>query len=483
MEKKEDLVGMMIKGGVCPSEIPESWLKIYCDRDVTACHELFLDQRDKLKERGQIHIQYQRCLVTPALTDIEFNGLQLDEALVDEQTKEIEDDYARATSELQAFCGGVPPTSPSQLAVYVYDTLKFRVPRDHRGHPLLTPGGGKSVAAPVMDKLRASTDTQGTFLSMYREWKELDTKITKYLRKFKSCCETSGGRLLGSFNQCNTRTHRLSSSGMVDKIQLQNLDRKFKKFFTTRNSGWSVGEIDGAQLEFRVAIHMGRDKVGLRNIRTPGFDVHALTAATLGVDRQSAKPFTFKPLYGGSGGTPEQIKYFEAFKQTYSGVASTQRRWVLEVLNNKQITTEYGLRFFFPHCRLTGSGYITFTTNIYNYPVQGFATAEIIPIALVCAWHRMADWNSFLVNTIHDSIIAELHPDEIGVWHELARQCFIYDTYSILKRLYNIDLTVPLGAGVMVGSHWANAEAKESEVVYEAEDALYLDAAKEAEMI
>ena len=480
---KEDVVSAMIKGGVCPSEIPASWLQKYCERDVMACHELFLDQRKSLCDAKQEHILYQRCLVTPALVDMEFAGLQLDSEIVNEHTKEIEDCYAESTSDLQDFCGGIPPTSPKQLAPFVFDTLKFIVPRDYKGHPMLTPKGGRSVAAEVMERLRATTNIQREFLDKYKNWKRLDTAITKYLRKFQQCCEHSGGRLLGSFNQCNTRTHRLSSSGLVDKIQLQNLDRNFKKFFTTRVRGWKMGEIDGAQLEFRIAVHMGRDKVGLTNIRRKGFDVHALSATTLEVDRQSAKPYTFKPLYGGSGGTPKQRKYYEDFKATYKGVATTQRRWVLECLDHKQFTTEYGLTFYFPFCSLTASGWITHTTNIYNYPVQGFATAEIIPIALVCAWHRMASWKSFLVNTVHDSIIAELHPNEVEAWHELARQCFISDTYRILKRLYSIDLTVPLGAGVMVSSHWGNDEAKGSEQIYEAEESLYIDAARREGMI
>ena len=87
------------------------------------------------------------------------------------------------------------------------------------------------------------------------------------------------------------------------------------------------------------------------------------------------------------------------------------------------------------------------------------------------------------MNTVHDSIIAELHPSEEALWHELAKQCFIDDTYAILQRLYGISLTVPLGAGVMVGSHWANAEAKESEVVYEASESLYIEAARAEGMI
>jgi len=483
MEPKEDVVGRMIKGGCLVEDIPQSWLLKYCKRDVTACHQLFLDQRTQLFEENKEHLQYQRCLVTPALTDMEFNGLQLDKEIVHEATKEMEDEYARSTTELQELCEGTPPTSSKQLAEFVFVRLGFKVPRDYKGTPMQTPGGNYSVAADVMERLRGRTDKQREFLVKYREWKELDTRITKYLRKFRDCCEQNGGRLRAIFNQCNARTHRLSSSGLVFKIQFQNMARTFKKFFRSRNDGWSIGEIDGAQLEFRVAVHMGRDDVGLRNLRTDGFDVHGLTAETLGVDRQSAKPLTFKPLYGGSGGTPEQQRYFQAFKETYKGISTTQRRWLLGCLNSKRVDTEYGLTFYFPNTVLRNSGWITNTTNIYNYPIQGFATAEIIPIGLVCAWHRMGGWESFLVNTVHDSIIAELHPDEIGAWHDLAKQCFLTDTYNCLSSLYSINLCVPLGAGVLVGSHWGDQESKDSEALYNAPEAYYLEAAKEAGMI
>jgi len=95
----------------------------------------------------------------------------------------------------------------------------------------------------------------------------------------------------------------------------------------------------------------------------------------------------------------------------------------------------------------------------------------------------MRTLKSFLVNTVHDSIIAELHPDELDDWHDVSKQCLISDCYNIIEQLYGVRLTVPLGTGVTIGSHWANKEAKDSEVVYEADESLYLPAAKEENMI
>ena len=61
LNPKEDLISMLLGAGFCCTEMPESWLLSYCQRDVDACEELFLRQREVLKERGLIHLLYQSC--------------------------------------------------------------------------------------------------------------------------------------------------------------------------------------------------------------------------------------------------------------------------------------------------------------------------------------------------------------------------------------------------------------------------------------
>lgn len=481
-QPKLDLIGMMLKAGFDPTYMPESWLESYCKRDVMACHELFLSMRAELVELKLEAINYQRNLVAPALTDIEFNGIQLDEEKVNGLIETMEEEYARATSELQDFCEGAEPSSPKQLVVFIFDTLGFAIPRDHKGNPMVTSKGNPSVAADVLLRLKPTTDRQQQFLSLHREWANMHSDVTKYLRKFRECCQKAGGMLRGLFNQCSTRTHRLSSSGLEYKVQFQNLNRRFKPLFRARKDGWLVGEADGAQLEFRVACHLGRDRVALADI-VGGTDIHSFTASIIGCSRQDAKPHTFKPLYGGASGTDKEREYYAAFSTKYHQISDTQRGWAQVVLDKKELTTEWGMRYYWPNTRMARSGYITNTTAIFNYPVQAFATAEIIPIAIVCAWHRMKDLRSFMVNTVHDSIIAELHPEEVGVWHDVAKQCLIHDTYNLVKQLYGVELTVPLGAGVTIGTHWGSDEAKASEVVYEAPEELWRPAAVAGGMI
>ena len=477
LEPKEDTVAKMIKNGVPMDMVPESWLLKYCIRDVEACHELFLAQRSQLRELGLEAVNYQRNLVAPCLADIEFNGMQLDNQAVLDLEEELERKYIQKTDELQSICEGASPSSTKQMREYIYGVLGFAVPKDFRGNPHVTPSGEPSTAAEVMGKLVARTKRQKEFLSVYNEWSTLHSHLTKYIRKFGACVRNDAGVLRGNFNQCTTRTHRFSSSGVRHRVQFQNFNRDFKPLFTSRNDGWYVGEADGAQLEFRIAAHLGRDSLALHDI-VEGVDVHSFTASIIGTDRTSAKRHTFKPLYGGSSGTDAERKYYEAFKEKYRGIAETQQGWTRQVLKHKYLVTEYGLRYYWPDTKMTASGWITNTTSIYNYPVQGFATAEIIPLALVCAWHRMEGLQSFLVNTVHDSIIAEVHPDEVDEWHEVAKQCLIADCYKVLKDLYGIALTVPLGAGVKLGTHWAVGD----EVKYEAPKELWIEAARQENM-
>jgi len=482
LEPKKNLVGLMIKGKVPVEDIPQSWLLNYCQRDVSATGELFLKQRAALKAKGLEAVNYQRNLVTPALADIEFNGMQLDceEVLKYEEEKELE--YTRLSADFQRFCDGANPASAKQMQEFIYGTLGFKVPTDHRRQPLLTPSGNPSVAAPVMEKLVATTARQSAFVDLHSKWGRIHSDLSKYIRKFGDCVRVAGGSLHAAFNQCATRTHRLSSSGLEFKVQFQNFSRAFKPYFRARNRGWLVGEIDGAQLEFRVAAHLGHDKVALGDI-VSGADIHMYTASIIGCTRQEAKAHTFKPLYGGMSGDTKEREYYEAFKRKYKGIADTQDGWVHSVLRDKTLTTEWGLIYSWPDTKMSKSGYITNTTSIYNYPVQALATAEIIPVALVAAWHRMKGIQSFLVNTVHDSIIAEIHPAEVGLWHDVARKSMIEDVYIIINKLYGVELTVPLGAGVCVGTHWGSDETKATEVVYTAPDNLWIDAATKEGMI
>lgn len=476
-EGKINIISKLFKAGLCSTEIPASWLLDYCAQDVILCRKLFQAQREyMLKDGPLLPVMYTRCLLTPILADIENNGMYLDAAQVSQMCLEKELEYGQLQQKLEEVTGGINVNSPDQLAEYLYDTLKFEELRDHRGNVKRTGTGKRKTDKDTVPLLRARTDEQREFLELYKRHKELYNELTKYLRKFRDCCEEADGRLVGQFNQTNTTTHRLSSSGLDYKCQFQNFPRAYKPLFRARSDDWLVGEADGAQLEFRVAAHLGRDPVALDDI-TGGTDIHSVTASVIGCSRQDAKPHTFKPLYGGRSGTADEKRYYEFFREKYDSITRTQQSWIDTVLRDKELRTEWGLKYYWPDTKMERSGYVKNSTSICNYPVQALATAEIIPVGLVYFWHyvRALGLRMLVTNTVHDSIIVELPKDEVDWFHVISKVSLVDEVYDYMSCIYNLNFTVPLGAGVQTGSHWAkDGDGKPIEYIYNAEEDKYV---------
>jgi DNA polymerase I-like protein with 3'-5' exonuclease and polymerase domains len=313
--------------------------------------------------------------------------------------------------------------------------------------------------------LQPRTKPQREAIELIREIAKVNAALDKNLESMRKCVENNS-ILHFNFNQTVTGTHRLSSSGRDYKMQGQNLPREFKPLFKARNEGWYIGEIDQAQLEYRVAVFLGKDKAGLDSIRAK-IDRHSVTAEYLfGKNwkeqanakelRTAAKAHTFKPLFGGSTGSPLERKYYEAFKREHAGITRTQNEWINDVLRTGYLRTITGLIFYFSGTHSTSSGYVINSSAIRNYPIQSLATADIVPIGVAYLWALMeaCGMNSYLVNTVHDSAVAEVHPDEIELFKMLGVYSFTTAVYGYLKRVYNIDFNVPLEAKITVTKNW-----------------------------
>ena len=473
---KDPFIDICMKGGVCPSQMPISLLRKRCVKDVQQTEQIFLQQRQELKKTDKLKTLYTRCILTPVLADIEFNGLYLDGERVEETFREYTTRFQELAETLSAYTGGINLGSTKQLSEFLYGTLGFSELTDGRNNPIRTPGGSRKTDTATITRLKARNRRQREFTGLYSEYNKLSAAISKNLDFFHGAVIEKGALFYGQFNQAVTQTHRLSSSGRPilytlypkpKSVQFQNLPRHFKKLFKARHEGWSVGEIDGAQLEFRVAAHLGHDEVATDAIRN-GFDVHSFTASVLTdngepTERQGAKAHTFKPLYGGQSGTPAQQAYYKAFRERYGGISSTQQAWINTVLSKKSLVIPSGLEFYWPDTKMSRSGYISNTPSICNYPVQSYATADIIPIAVTKLWHEMKarEMESFIINTIHDSAILEVHPSEKEVLKEISFAAFTDYVYFYLDTVYDDKFSVPLGAELKYGSHWSEGEAFE----------------------
>lgn len=480
-----------MKGGVDPADIPEGRLVTRCNEDVLMTRRLFKEQRDKIERKGMLGHVYTRCLLSPALESIERKGMYLDAEAVEKLYVERATARAVSAAALDEFTGGINPNSPKQMKEYIYETLKFKPKYKGKGKnktPIY------STKTDDLLRLKATNKKQRDFVRLKKAYSGFNADVTKNLLFFHGVVtdpDSESPLFYANFNQCVAVTHRLSSSGIkrifphllddkgkvvMKSVQFQNFKREFKCIMKARNEEWLMGEADGSQLEFRSAAFQAQCKTAIQAI-VNNLDVHADTASQLhGMDRdefvrkhaahdpevegwrQDAKADTFKPLYGGQSGTPEQVKYYEWFRKNYDGIGRQQEKWKLEAVRTKKVKLAHGFTFYFPNCREQNSGYITDSTNICNYPVQHFATAEIIPIAVVYLWHLMREMESFLVNTIHDSAIAELHPDEVEMFKEYSMYAFTHLVYYYLAVVYGVEFNCPLGVGVKVGRNWGKGD-------------------------
>jgi DNA polymerase I-like protein with 3'-5' exonuclease and polymerase domains len=244
---------------------------------------------------------------------------------------------------------------------------------------------------------------------------------------------------------------------------MQNMPRgntfPIKKVFVSRFDGGEIMEADFAQLEFRTAAFLAQDEVAMEEIAT-GFDVHSYTAKVITdagqpTTRQEAKEHTFAPLFGATGfGRPKAVAaYYEHFTEKYKGVAKWHKKLAKEAVNLLKITNVSGRQYAFPDCHRRDNGSVSHMTNIKNYPVQGFATGDVVPVVLMEIDERLKPLQSCLVNTVHDSAVIDIHPDEkeyvIAMIHTLND-----DLNRIIEEAYGVEMNVPLLLEAKIGPNW-----------------------------
>jgi DNA polymerase I-like protein with 3'-5' exonuclease and polymerase domains len=105
------------------------------------------------------------------------------------------------------------------------------------------------------------------------------------------------------------------------------------------------------------------------------------------------------------------------------------------------------------------SGTPTHFTMIKNYPVQGFATGDIVPIVLLEIEKRLDSnrLHSLLVNTVHDSVVLDIHPAEeksvLGIIQEVNNEL-----KRIIEYYYDVDVNVPMLLESKIGDNWLDVK-------------------------
>ena len=303
---------------------------------------------------------------------------------------------------------------------------------------------------------------QSKFISNVKRLSALDSYLSSFVQGIKTFTKEDGFLHVG-LTQHITSTGRFSGRNP----NMQNMPRggtfPVKKVFVSRFDNGQILEADFAQLEFRVAAFLSQDKVAMEEVKT-GFDVHSYTAKVISdagqpTSRQVAKMHTFAPLYGASGygRTKAEAEYYTHFNEKYQGIARWHQKLADEAVATKRVTTPSGRQYEFPLVERRRNGSVSFFTMIKNYPVQGFATGCIVPIVLLEFEKLLGNLQSCLVNTVHDSIVVDVHPNEVD--EVIAAVAHLnQNLHDIIHQYYNIDFNVPLLLEAKIGKNWLDTK-------------------------
>ena len=323
---------------------------------------------------------------------------------------------------------------------------------------------GFSTSKDNLDTLIATAKNNGMdnavdFLTDVKRLSAISSYLSSFVDGIDIYRKPTTGMLHVGLTQHITSTGRFSGRNP----NMQNMPRggtfPVKRVFVSRWSGGKICEADFAQLEFRTAAFLAQDEVAMEEIAT-GFDVHSYTAKVITdagepTSRQEAKAHTFAPLFGatGYGRSKAVAAYYEHFTEKYEGVAKWHKKLADEAMRFMKITNVSGRQYAFPDVTRRSNGSVTHFTMIKNYPVQGFATGDVVPVVLCEIERRLWDMQSCLVNSVHDSVVIDVHPDETDKVIQTITD-MNEDLNSLVEKAYGVTMNVPLLLEAKIGDNW-----------------------------
>lgn len=415
--------------------------------------------RKKLEERGLTDLYENIELpLTENLAEMEFNGITVDQAMLDEVTDEMKKKVSAL--EQQAWEQGGEEfnlNSPKQLGVLLFEKLGLPIIKKTKT--------GYSTDVSVLEALQGEHPIIETLIA----YRQLSKLLSTYLLGLHPLINPNTGRIHTHFNQMATVTGRLSST----EPNLQNIPtrtevgRRMREMFVPGEGYDLLMSCDYSQVELRVMASIAQDELLLDSFRY-GQDVHARTASEIfGVPldqvthymRSKAKTVNFGIIYGISDfglakqlGVPrsEAAQYIESYFARYTGVKAYMEREKQKARELGYVETLFGRRRYLPDIKARNFNRRSFAERTaINTPIQGTA-ADIIKIAMLKVAQKLkeAGVKSRVLLQVHDELVLEVPEEEKDQVAQIVK--------TTMEQA--VPLEVPLVADVAVGENWAKAK-------------------------
>lgn len=229
---------------------------------------------------------------------------------------------------------------------------------------------------------------------------------------------------------------------------------------------------DASQLEWRTALQLSQDPVGIAEV-VASADAHSLNQAAFNLpSRLIAKIYLFRTIFRGSGYSfsidpafmhvSKDPKFWdgigEKFYAKYNVLDSCHKKWADTVLSGRDLVGPTGRRWTINLTRdYKGELKIPWTT-LTNYPVQGTG-ADVMMVARISFARRLKAMGIpvLLISTVHDSILVDCQQKYVPVVVKLFYEVFD-DLVSNMNKTFKMDWTVPLACEVKVGMNTKDME-------------------------
>lgn len=273
---------------------------------------------------------------------------------------------------------------------------------------------------------------------------------------------------------------------------------RIKGCFESRWDDGYLMEVDFSQLEVVALAILSGDEV-LKNDILSGLDMHRVRASELfGImeydvtdeQRRLAKQLSFQLQYGAGyksmaekNGCSEEVaaRFIDNYYTRYPQVKRWQEQVAAEVKASRRPGSGYTTKGFprgegvlmSPTGRIYkfyeyDSSYGKYGTTSFsptemkNYPVQGFATGDIMALYRAKLYRELLarglHERLLMINTVHDSVMLDVPSmEDVKLAYEICRE--VADNLpELIEELWGIEVDVPLKVEAKYGPRWSDME-------------------------
>lgn len=413
---------------------------------------------EKLMRENSLYIYRKLIEAAPYYADMIVRGMQMDVGYWQELQVKLLDEKFQLEDEFAKLMPGISVSSPMQLKRW----LQQRFPHD----------GVESTNAKTIEDLYLKYPEEETLQKIlaYR-------KNSKYLKTYVTGLWTRkdyNNIIHCEFKLHGTETGRLSSSNP----NMQNIPRSplIKSLFVARE-GYTLLQLDYSQLELRVLAHISGDETLIQCYKD-GRDLHSEMQEKIFKkdydphnkdQRMAAKIVNFGIPYGrGPASVAQQLKVDMTTAKRYladwHAGAPRVKNYIAKCHNMATAEPQQVWYTVFGRAR----HYFITSENLYhtqnqsvNFPITSTANdITIHALVEIGKWLEEQKLDAYLVNTVHDSIILEVRPEDA---HRVAEKC--QEIMAAIPPRYLVGTEVPFRADAEIGECWGKlAEADWSEI-------------------